>query len=116
MNAILATGGLNDVAMGIAELFDIGFFLVISLLLALSWWKRSLVATVVASLLVLMQGALLEPWTVIAPPNDFYEAYWVYRLRVECMVWGLLFVGAVACVIRIIRHRRRCRVNATPKH
>lgn len=107
MNAILATGGLNDVAMEFGEVIDIGLFLLICGLLALSWWKHSLVFIVITSLLVILEGVWLEPWTVLAPSSDPYDAYWVFRLRVICAVWVLLFIVTAVCLTRIIWHRKQ---------
>lgn len=107
MNAILATGGLNDVAMEFGEVLDVGFFLLISGLLALSWWKHSLISIVIASFLALLEGLWLEPWTVLAPPSDLYDTYWVFRLRVICAVWLLLLIVAAVCWFRILLHRKQ---------
>jgi hypothetical protein len=107
VNVLLATGGLNDVAMALGEAIDGGIFLVSSGLIAFSWWKRSFVGVVFACILLLALGALLQPWTFISPPpsNDPAEAFWLFRLRVISVIWTLLVVAAAACLLRVIRAR-----------
>jgi len=108
MSVILATGGLDDVAMAVGETMIVGVFLVVSGLVAFAWWKRSLVAAVIASILILADGAFFQPWTVIAPspPPDAYDAYWLFRLRVISVFWLLLVIIVTVCMVRVIRHRR----------
>ena len=108
MHIMLAEAGLAEAAEFFGLLIVGGILLVTSGLLALSWWKRSLVAVIIASILVLATGALMQPWTVIAPPlsDDPDDAYWLVRERFISVIWALLFVAAVACLVRVIRHRR----------
>lgn len=107
MNAILATAGLNDLAIEFVEATEVCFFLVISVLLAVSWCKRSQVAAVIASFLLLLEGAMLEPWTAITPAADPYDVYWVFRLRVICAIWALLLIAAIACWVRAFRRKKQ---------
>ncbi len=108
MNVIFATGGLNDIAMALGEAIIAGILLGSAGLIALSWWRRSLVAVVIACILLLADGVLLQPWTVIAPPpsDDPYDAFWLFRLRVISVIWVLLVITMAACMATVIRHRR----------
>jgi hypothetical protein len=107
MNVIFATGGLNDVARVLGEAIDAGIFLVSAILIAFSWWKRSLVGVGVALFLLLGLGVLLQPWRLLAPPSstDPAEAFWLFRLRVISMIWLLMLVIAGGCLGRVIRSR-----------
>jgi hypothetical protein len=109
MSVIFATGGLDDVAMALGEAIVGGILLGAVVLIAFSLWKRSLVAGVIACILLLADGAFFQPWTVIAPPPppDAYDAYWLFRLRVISVIWALLVVVAGACLVRVIRLRKR---------
>jgi hypothetical protein len=111
MTAILATGGLDDVAMAVGEAIVLGILFIIGCFMAFSWWKRSLIAAAIACLLVLTDGAFFQPWTVIAPTPapDAYDAYWIFRLRVISVLWLLFGIGAVVCLVRAIRHRKQRR-------
>jgi len=108
MNVIIATGGLDDVAMALGEAIVVGVILASVGLIVLSLWKRSLVAGVIACLLLLADGAFFQPWTVIAPSQspDPSAAFWLFRLRVISVVWVLLVVVAAACLVRVIRLRK----------
>lgn len=94
--------------MAFGEVIVVGILFIVAGLIALSWWRRSLVAVVAALILVLANGAFFQPWTVIAPSpsNDPYNAFWISRLRVISVIWALLVVAAVACLVRVIRHKR----------
>jgi cytochrome bd-type quinol oxidase subunit 1 len=111
MSAILATGGLDDIAMAVGEAIIVGGFAVVGCLIAYSWWKRSLIAAVIACVLILADGAFFQPWTVIdpSPPPDAYGAYWLFRLRVISVFWVLLVIAAVVCLVRVIRRRKQKR-------
>jgi hypothetical protein len=96
------------VAMAVGEAIVLGIFFVVGCLVAFSWWKRSLVAAVIACVLILADGAFFQPWTVIAPspPPDAYDAYWLFRLRIISVFWLLLDIAVAVCVVRGIRHRK----------
>ena len=105
---MFAEAGLAEAAEFFGLLIVGGILLVASGLLALSWRKRSLVAVIIAFILVLATGALMQPWTVIAPPpsDDPDDAYWLVRERFVSAIWALLFLAAVVCLARVIRYRR----------
>ena len=107
MGVMFATGGLDHVAMALGEVVTCGIFLLSAGLVVLSWWKHSLVSVGIASVLLLGVGALLQPWTLIAPPpsNDPADAFWLFRLRVISIVWLLLVMVTAACVVRVVRYR-----------
>lgn len=77
-------------------------------LLALSWWKRSLLSVVIACILVLVSGFLLRPWDAFSSPttNDPDEAHWLIRFRFASGIWMLFVVASAACFTRVIRYRR----------
>jgi hypothetical protein len=108
MHILLAEAGLEEALDFLALLIIGGVLLVASGLLALSWWKRSLIAVIVAFILVLATGAWMEPWTVIAPPpsDDPDVAFWLVRERFVSVIWALVFLVAVVCLTRVIRYRR----------
>jgi hypothetical protein len=108
MSVIIATGGLDDVAMALGEVIVVGVILVSVGLIALSLWKRSLIAGVFACILLLADGAFFQPWTVIAPsPSAAPDAaYWLFRLRVISAIWTLLVILAAACLVRVIRLKK----------
>ena len=105
MNPILATGGLDDVALALGEFIILSVLFVAAGLIVLSWWKRSLVAGLIASFLISAAAAFFQPWTVIRT-DEGYDAYWLFRLRVVSVIWLLLVLAAAACLFRVIRHRR----------
>ena len=111
MNIILATGGLDDVAMALGEAIVGGVLCLVAGLIVLTWWKRSLAAVVTAFILVLADSVLFQPWTVIAPSstNPPYDAYRLFRLRVISVIWTLLVMTTAACLFRVIRHRKDAR-------
>lgn len=94
-------------AMALGEAIVGGVFLVSAGLIALSWWKRSLVGVATACILLLALGALLQPWSLLAPQtsNDPADAFWLFRLRVISIIWTLMLVVAAACCARVIRSR-----------
>ena len=105
MNPILATGGLDDVALALGEFVILSVLFVVAGMIALSWWKRSLIAGLIASLLVLVAGAFFQPWTVIRSDSG-YDAYWLFRLRAVSVIWMLLVLATAPCLFRVILHRR----------
>lgn len=78
---------------------------VVIVLLAVSWLKRSLVATLIAGVLVLVIGALLQPWTVITPPpaGDTGDAQGLAQLRIASGIWVLFVLATVICLPRVMR-------------
>ena len=108
MHVMFAMAGLAEATNYYGLLIIYGGLLAAAGLLALAWWKRSLIAVVIAFVVVLVAGFLLQPWSAFAPPrsNDPDEAYWIGRFRTASVIWSLNIVAAVACLIRVIRHRR----------
>ena len=108
MAAIVATGGLDELAMAVGEAIIVCILLGCAGLVAFSWWKRSLVGAVVACILVLGVGALLQPWGFIAPPppSDYIDALWLPTLRVVSAIWALAVIVTGACLVSVIRHRK----------
>jgi len=108
MNGFLAMAGLAEAAILYGLLIIGGIILVAAGLLALSLWKRSLAAVVIACILVLLVGFLLQPWSALSLPtsNDPDEAYWLSRFRFASVIWALFVVASAACLARVISHRR----------
>ena len=92
-------------ALALGEFIILSVLFVVASLIALSWWKRSLIAGVTASFLVLAAAAFFQPWTVIRPDGG-YDAYWLFRLRIVSAIWLLLVLATAACLFRVIRHRK----------
>ena len=104
MSPSIAIGGLDDVALEFGEFIIISALFVVASSIAFSWWKRSLIAAVIASLLVLAVAAFFQPWTIIGSDGG-YDAYWLFRLRAVSAVWLVLTCATAACLFRVIRHR-----------
>jgi len=107
MTAILATGGLDEAAVAIGLILDFCAFTVAAGLIALSWWKRSLVAVVIAAVIMFAAGLLLQPWKLFFPPPGD-DPLWVYigDFRLMSVVWLLLISMVAACLARVVRARR----------
>jgi tryptophan-rich sensory protein len=114
MHVIIAAAGLAEAAELFGLLIVGGILLVAAGCVALSWWKHSLVAVIIAFVLGAATGALTQPWTVIAPPpsEDPDAAYWLVRERFVSVVWAVLVIAAVVCLVRVIRHRRLKKIAA----
>lgn len=108
MNSILATGGLDDVALGFGELILFAVLFVVAGVIVFSWWKRSLIAVVIASVLLLAAAALFQPWTLIRS-DGAYDAFWLFWLRIVAIIWLLLAIATSVCLFKVIRHRLRRR-------
>ena len=59
---MIATGGLDEMAIDIWHVLFSGIFLRAAGLTAFSWWKHSLAAAVVAGIFVLLNGVLIASW------------------------------------------------------
>jgi hypothetical protein len=108
MHEFLAMAGLAEAAILYGLLIISGIVLVAAGLLALSWWKRSLVAVVIACILVLLAAFLLQPWSAFSPPtsDDPDETYWLARFRFASVIWMLFVIASAACLARVLRYRR----------
>lgn len=108
MSIIIATGGLDEVAIGFSYMIFSGIFVVVASLIAFSWWKNSLAAVVAACVFVLLDGALIDPWMYInSRPSDYpYDQSWQFTMRVISIVWLLFVIFTTASLVRIVRHRR----------
>jgi len=108
MHGFIAMAGLAEAAFFFELLIIGGIVLIAAGLLALSLWKRSLVAVVIACVLILVAGILLQPWAVFSPPttDDPDEADWLVRFRIASVIWALFVGASAACLARVLRHRR----------
>jgi hypothetical protein len=75
-----------------------------------------LIVVVVGLAVVLALGVLMQPWRLIASPlsNDPDEAYWLVRERFVAIIWAGLAMFTIACVVRIICHRRWQKTDGKP--
>jgi len=108
MHGFLAMAGLAEAAILYGLLIIGGIVLVAAGLLVLSWWKRSLAAVMIACILVLLAGFLLQPWNALSSPtsDDPDEAYWLSRFRFASIIWTLFVVASAACLARVMEYRR----------
>ena len=108
MSIIIATGGLDEMAIDVSYVIVSGIFAVVAGLTAFSWWKRSLAAVIAALVLILVDGVLIEPWIfIVSRPSDGpYDQTWQFKMRVISVVWLLLFIVILASLTRVIRHRQ----------
>ena len=87
-----------------------GIFTLVIGLTAFSWWKHSLAAVIVAFVMILVDGALIQPWVFIVshPPDGPYpyDQTWQFNMRIISAVWLLLVIFITASLVRIIRHRK----------
>lgn len=107
MDGFLAIAGLAEAAIFYGLLIIGGIVLVAAGLLALLWWKRSLVAIVIACILVLLAGFLLQPWSAFSLPtsDDPDETYCLLGSDL-LQLWMLFVVASAACLARVLRYRR----------
>ena len=108
MSIIIATGGLDEMAIDVSYVMFSGIFMVVAGLTAFSWWKHSLATVVVACILVLLDGALIQPWMfIVSRPSDGpYDQFWQFKMRVISVVWLLLVIFTTASLVRAVRHRK----------
>lgn len=108
MDFIFAEAGLGEAAEFFALVIIAGIFLGTIGLLVASWWKRSLIITTIACIVILAVGALLHPWSFFAPAAsiDPDENFWLFWERVVLIIWLLLTFASITCLIRVIRHRK----------
>jgi hypothetical protein len=107
MSIIIATGGLDEMAIDVSYVIFSSIFMVVADLTAFSWWKHSLAAVVVACVFVLLDGALIQPWMFIVSRSSDgpYNELWQFKMRVISAVWFLLVIFTTASLVRVIRHR-----------
>ena len=109
MHSIIAMAGLAEAAIFYALLIVTVILLAVAGLLGLAWWKRWPVAAVIACVLCLVAGFLLQPWSAFHPPefpDDPDEIYWLTRWRVASVIWAVIFLAGIACLRMIVRRRR----------
>ncbi len=108
MNVIIATGGLDEMAIDVSYVVFFCLFVLMMGLIAFSWWKRSLIAAIIALIVVLIDGALIEPWTFIdSRPSDWpYDQSWQLIMRIISAIWLLSVFLAAITLVRAIRHRK----------
>ena len=85
-----------------------GIFVVVVGLAALSWWKHSLSAAIVALVLIIVDGVLIQPWAFVHshPSDGPYDQTWQINMRVISVLWLLVFAFIAANLARVIRHKR----------
>jgi hypothetical protein len=117
MHPILAMGDIATPVLLISLLLIDGILLIAVGLFALSLWKRSLAALVVASIFVLIDGylvittmpqardAFLGPLT----ENNFKSPDLIFWCRVASVVWVLAVTAAVVYFVRAIKKRKGAR-------
>jgi hypothetical protein len=108
MTIILATGGLDEMAIDVSYAIFFGIFVILTALIVFSWWKRSLATGIVASIFVLVDGFLIEPWEfIISRPSDGpYDQDWQLKMRIISALWFISVLLTVACLARAIHHRK----------
>ena len=89
---IIAMAGLAEAAIFFQLLIAAVILLVVTGLLALAWWKRSWVATIIGCVFMLIAGALLQPWVVFrsAGSDDPDEMDLLVKYRIASVIWALL--------------------------
>src|SRR5438034_59488 len=110
MHPILAMGNIAGDVLFFWLLISDGVLLVAVGLLALSLWKRSLVAVGIACILALIAGFVGVTLMPLAR-DSFYtlttdnldEIHLIYRCRVVSVIWVLAVAAAVACFVRVIQ-------------
>jgi hypothetical protein len=111
MKPILAMGDIAGSLLFDGMLMSACILLVAIGLLALSLWKRSLVAVEIACIFVLIAGfvgVMLMPfaWDSFAYPlttDNYYNVSLTYWCRVVTVIWVLAVSAAVAYFVRVIR-------------
>lgn len=110
MNVIIATGGLDEMAIDISYSVFFALFVVIAGMLALAWWKRSLFAVGLAVFLVLLDGFLIQPWHfIVFYPLDTtypYDRTWQFNMEVISIVWLLTVVLTLVGLVRALTYRK----------
>ena len=111
---VVAMAGFAEAAEFYGLLFVAGVLLVIAGLLALAWWKQSMIAAMLALGLLILPGLIMQPWTAFDSPtsDDPDEAYWLVQLRVASMIWGIFVAAAAGCMATVIRRKRGQRLKA----
>jgi len=117
MQPILAMGDLATPVLLVSLLTIDGILLIAIGLFAVSLWKRSLVAFVVASIFVLIEGyliimtmpqarnAFLGPLT----EDNFKSPDLIFWCRVASVIWVLAVTAAVVYLVRAIKKRKGAR-------
>lgn len=108
MHVMLADAGPAGAAIFFRLLLMGVLLAVVIVLLAVSWLKRSTVATLIAGVLVLVIGVLLQPWTLITPPpaGDTGDAQGLGQLRIAAVIWALFVVATAICLPRVMCRRK----------
>ena len=108
MNIMIATGGLDELAIDVGYAIISAIFALVVGLTAFSWWKRSRVTAILAIAIILVNGFLIQPWTFIVPPaaKGPYDQTWQFNMRIISVVWLLLFIVTAAGLTRIIKQRK----------
>lgn len=111
---IIAMAGLAEAAIFFQLLIAAVILLVVTGLLALAWWKRSWVATIIGCVFMLIAGALLQPWVVFGPPDsdDPDEMDLLVKYRIASVIWALLLIAATATVVRVRKAKREARKSS----
>jgi hypothetical protein len=109
--SLLAMGDIAGGALFVWLLISVSLLLVAVGLLALFLWKRSLVAIVVACILVPVANIytisffplVWQAFVYPPPKDDLDDVYLIYWFRTLSLVWVLLMATAVACFVRVMQ-------------
>lgn len=97
-------------AIGLSYKFFSGIFVIVAILTALSWWKQAQSVVKVAFVLILVGGALIEPWKfIVLPSSESPYAYdWTYlrNMRAISLVWLLLSIFTASRMAQVIRRKK----------
>jgi hypothetical protein len=111
MSVLIATGGLDEVAIDFSYMIFSAIFVVVAGLTALSWRKHWLAPGKVAFVLILTGGALIEPWKFIISPKSVgpypYDRIYLNNMRDISIVWLLLFIFTTAQLARAVSRNRK---------
>jgi hypothetical protein len=118
MSILIATGGLDELAIDVSNTVFFGLFVGVSALIALSWWKHWLAPLKVAFGLIFVGGLLIEPWKFVVSPQSEgpypYDHTYFHNMRAISAVWLLLFIFTTARLVRVIHNSRLKKIRPTP--
>jgi hypothetical protein len=96
MQSVIAMAELAEAAEFYMLIIFTVCLAVVALLLLLVWGKKSILLCVIACVLCVVMGVLLQPWNVFRGPqtNDPDEAEWLFKWRVITGCWAIFSVWA----------------------
>jgi len=105
MSRLIGMAGLAEAAM--AESLAIGMLglLLLAIVAAVAWFRRSFGAATVAVVLVPLLGLLFVPWRAFGPveSEDADVHFWVSAFRQYAVLWGIVAAAALASAFRAFR-------------